>query len=482
MKTRASLLCAAVAALAFAQPAPGWNSARTSAGIVEQAALSATLHQHLIEMLGSPRGLFTSMRVPRPDAPALYEVLDKLNPANGYVPDPSGRQLALAWLAAGAALADTPAEHAVNHFFDPSTGRGAKSAGGTNGLRDKLARVAVREKLVTGGMPATEWLSSPENPMNVGNFYVQLDKALSSKTPAERERHAAAALIAAGALVHVVADMASPAHVRGDLDSFFDKISGDETDVGSRFEELGAIAFGRLGVPRADAVTNKTKLVEFITSADGTGLADHVSTRYFSKNTLPRSISVRRGESGASISAKVTSALRRPKPSLSGPFNLSAARNDGGARLENASGTCLAHYHLEGARLWFSIPDSCALEQIGELLPLASSYSAGVIAHLFRGSLELRGAGSMLSVNATDPGLGAGTVTAYWDDELGVRTQYARLDSVPGAKANASLGQIAAPPAAAKAVAVSFVGVDKHGQAVVAARTTAWPLPTKKKR
>ncbi len=473
--------------LTVARPeAPAWQAQTTIAGIIEQAALSSSLHQRLNEQLGLRDGLFAVVRVPPADAPALFEILGKLNPTNGQVPDPNGRQSAIAWLAAGGALADTPPEHAVNHFQDWETGKGASGAsqGLFARLRNRIASTTLREKLVSGGVSASEWIVSPSNPMSVRGFHDQYRKAVSSRTVGERERHAAGALLAAGAIVHVLADMASPAHVRDDLGSFYDKVSGDQTDVGSRFERVAELAFGRLGIERPTAPIEKPTLRDFFSSKDKTGLADVVGGRYFSAGTLPRPIAIGPGQNSQAIASALAKALRRAAPAPLGPFDLDAARTTAGGRLESPSGVCLAHFHLRDKKhgkseLVFSIPDACAVEQQRELLPLAASYGAGALAYLFRGSLTINASGQGLTVSAASKGIGAGTLTAYWDNELGVRTSLATVPVASRVAAKKALGTVPAPPATAKTVAVLFEGVDAIGEPLSAAATIAWPIPAK---
>lgn len=473
MTSRAAIAIAALCGAALS-PSDGaaWESTTTSAGIVEQGALASRLHQVLSEQLGAPGGLYARLRVPRGDAKSLFEVLDKLNPVHGYVPGSKGRQLAIGWLTAGAALADIPPQFAANHFYDPRSQKGLSSSAT---LGDEITSVALREKLVEGGEAAPVWMVSGENPMGLSGFHDQYRKAVSSRTPAERERHVAGALLAAGAIAHVVGDMASPSHVRNDLAAHLQRLSGDRTDVGSRFERVAALAYGRLGVPGAKEVPRFPALGDYAIE-----LANKVEGAYFSAGTLPKTITVRPREKSPSIARKLAGALRRPKPQPIGPFDLDAARRPEGGRMQNAAGVCLAHYRLVDQQLSWTIPDDCALEQIAALLPLAAAYTAGAIDHLFRGSLAIEPGDAGLSVRPTGIELGAGTLTAYWDNELGVRTKYATVDNIAGAADKQVVAAIAAPPAAARRIAVLFEGSDAAGEPLSAAATVAWPIAASK--
>jgi hypothetical protein len=462
-------IAAVAMATALAAPAAswGWEAMTTSAGILEQSALASGLHRKLSEQLGSDAGLYARLRVPRADAEPLFAILDKLNPIHGYAPGPQGRQLALGWLTAGAAIADSPPAFAANHFYDPRTGRGLR---GDPGLRHRLRSAQVREKLIRGGDPAPKWVMAEDNPLGVNGFHDQYRKAVSSRSPAERERHIAGALLAAGAIVHALVDLASPSHVRDDLGAHLEPLSEDRTDVGSRFERVTALAHGRLGVPRAAEIPTFPKLEDYFFS-----LARTIEPTYFSAGTLPAPVTVEPRESAASLGRKVQRALRRPQPAP-GPLDLAAARSSDGARLENADGVCLAHYRIAGDQLRWSIPDECALEQIGAILPIAAAFGAGALEHLFRGSLTLEG-GDQLTVKPAGVALAKGTLTAYWDDQLGVRTEYARVE-VAGSADQAVAARLAAPPAGARRVAVLFTGHDAAGQPLSAAAVSDWPIQT----
>src|SRR5690349_6463168 len=197
-------LAAALAIVLLAGQAHAWEAQTTQAGLAEQAALSSRLNKRLVS-LGFSGGLFEPLTIPPADAPALMKDLKLLSPSHGSVPDARGRQTALAWIAAGAALADVPARHAVNHFYDPTTHKGWErpERGVFSGLSDAVREAIGRASLPSHGMPAPDWITAKDNPFQLAAFMDQYGKAVSAATPGERSRHMAAALIAAGALMHV---------------------------------------------------------------------------------------------------------------------------------------------------------------------------------------------------------------------------------------------------------------------------------------
>ncbi|MCA9679745.1 MAG: hypothetical protein KC464_32235, partial [Myxococcales bacterium] len=274
-------LAAALALVLAAGPAAAWEAQTTHAGLAEQAAASSSLHQRLID-LGFAGGLYEELTVPPADAPELIAALDRYSPIQGFVPDQRGRQYAVAWLVAGAVLADSNPTWAADHFLDPATGKGLRIDRGfaarvSELVAERLGRRAVPER----GVAATDWVVSKDNPFGLPGFVDQYVKAVASATPGERARALAGALVAAGAIVHVLQDMGSPSHVRDDAEAHLDRVGPARDDLGSRFERIAALSYGRLGVPAGEAVA-RPSLRAYFTDADGQGLADLTAASYFS--------------------------------------------------------------------------------------------------------------------------------------------------------------------------------------------------------
>src|SRR5882757_2067832 len=97
----------------------------------------------------------------------------------------------------------------------------------------------------------------------------------------------AAALIAAGATLHTLGDLGAPSRVLGDEAAHLEPLGGGPDDLGSRFERIAALAFGRLGVPGPSRVVTRDHLRDYFSSAKGDGLADEIARSFFSPNTLP---------------------------------------------------------------------------------------------------------------------------------------------------------------------------------------------------
>ncbi len=431
--------------------AGAWEPETTQAGLAEQAALTSKLHKRLVS-IGFPGGLFEPLTIPPADAPALITAVKLLSPTHGSVPDERGRQVALAWLTAGAALADVPASHGANHFYDPQTQRGweAPDRGTFAGLSDKVREALFRAALPEHGVPAPDWITAKDNPFNLEAFLSQYAKAISAKTPGERSRHMAAALVAAGAIIHTLGDLGAPSRVRSDEAAHLEPMGAGPDDLGSRFERIAALTYGRLGVPAPTRTITRNHMRDFFSASDGGGLADEISRSYFSTNTLPRPT---RADGG-----KVP--LVRPQPALPTRLNLMAASRDDGTTLHDATGVCLARYKVERGVLSFWLDDDCMLEQIAVILPEVASYETGLLNFLLRGELTIS-VGDAIVVSGK--GLGAGTVEVLVEDDRGVRRS---LGSAATAAGREQLVRVPAPSSGARVVAV-YRGTDTTGEPIV---------------
>lgn len=443
-----------------ATSANAWEAQTTHAGLAEQAALASRLHQHLVA-LGWGNGLFEQLTIPPGDAKALIDGLRLMSPTQGMVPDARGRQTAIAWLAAGSALADVPAQHGANHFFDIASGKGWQ--GPAMGILAAVAETlrASRARLPSWGIPAPDWVTDKRNPLNLAGFLDRYAKAASARTPGERSRAMAGALVAAGAMLHVLGDLGSPSRVRGDEVAHLDSLGGGPDDLGSRFEHIAALAYGRLGVPAPKRTIRRSRLRDFFTSADGRGLADITARSYFSANTLPPP---------SRVDESAHPASGYPLPALPSQLNIIAASRQDGTTLRTAEGTCLARYRVDRSVVSFSLDDDCALEQIASILPEVSAYEAGMLDFLFRGELTVA-VGTSVVVTGKD--LGAGTVEVLVEDTHGVRTSVATSTSPAGSD---KLADVAAPASGSRVIAV-FRGADAAGEPIVAIGTAALASP-----
>jgi hypothetical protein len=445
-------LAVALALAVLPATASAWEPQTTHGGLAEQAALASRLHKRLAA-LGFTAGLFEPLTIPPADAPALTTALKLLSPTHGAVPDARGRQSALAWLTAGAALADVPASQGANHFFDPATGAGWSAPG--SGISEKVRELLGRGSLPERGVPAPDWVTDKANPFNLEQFLNQYAKAASAATPGERSRYMAAAMIAAGAMLHTLGDLGAPSRVRGDAAAHLEPMGASADDLGSRFERIAALSYGRLGVPAPSRTITRAHLRDYFTSKDGGGLADVTARSYFSPHTLPEP---------TRIAGDRKPQLARPQPALPARLNLMAANRDDGTTLRSASGVCLARYHVEHDVLSFTLDDDCLLEELAVILPEVAAYETGLLDFLLRGELTLTAAAQLtVAVPTGGTNLGPGTLQLLVEDDRGVRTQLTSVATNGGEQ----LVQIPLPQAGARVVAV-FRGKDAAGEPIVA--------------
>jgi len=462
---------AIVAALLLAAaPASAWEAQTTHAGLAEQAAASSSLHQRLVT-LGFAGGLFEQLTVPPADAKELIQALSRYAPTGGFVPDNRGRQFAVGWLAAGAVLADSSPAWSVNHFYDPVARKGASLQ---SGFLDRIgATFAGRSKVPEHGQAAVDWVTAKDNPLGVEGFLGQYAKAVRAATPGERSRHMAGALIAAGAVLHVLQDMASPTHVRDDLGAHLASLGPARDDLGSRFERVAALAYGRLGVPAAKPVT-RASLRAFFTDRDGKGLADITAASFFSASTLPRDIEIGTASNRDALPSRLAGSLRRGAPALPSRLNLLAAGTEDGTSLMSATGVCLARYHVDHGMLRWSTDDECMLQQVDAILPRAVGYGAGLLDWMFRGQLEVTAdpgsPGRAIVVSRI--GLGAGTLEVLAEDASGVRKPAGQPVAIKAAAKGDAVTTVDVP-VDAHAVYVLFDGADATGERLVAVGTLA---------
>jgi len=463
-----------VALLAASANAYAWEDASTHAGLTEAAALGSHLHARL-KALGYERGLYEPLTIPPEDASSLVAALRQYAPTGGFVPDGRGRQYAIAWLVGGAVIADGP--FIANHFYDVWTKGGwiEPSRGVLHGLLTWMANVELFEAqdswrdlrdettgvpLPERGVPAPDWVVASNNPLAVDGFLDQYAKAIRGSSPGERSRAMAGALVAAGAIAHVLEDMGSPSHVRGDARAHLDKLGTGDADLGSRFERIAAVAYGRVGVPGPERVITRPTLRAFFTNDQHDGLADVTAMRWFSAYTLPGTVRI--GTGGRTVSPP----LVKPQPAPPTRLNLMAASQPQGTTLDDGHGVCLARYRVDRGMLSFWLDDDCMLAEVGAILPEVSSYTAGVIDFLFRGELDVSASGGRIAAKAKGA-LGAGTLELLSEDARGVRSPLGGARPVAASADGAALGDAQLPDDSVRAIAL-FTGVDAAGEKIVA--------------
>jgi hypothetical protein len=472
---RAILVLAMVTPLCLAGPrrAAAYEAETTHVGLTERAAKAAKLHSLLSRHLGRAQGLLEPLpsRLPA----AVVGRLSRLSPVEGLRPDDRGENRALGWLLAGAALEGVPPARVRHHFFDPRTGRGLSA----HGTLTRLMYFFVGDREVgqsfnLTGRPAPEWAVAPpeENELGLPVFLDAMAESATAAEPAGRAAALARALLSAGALMHLVEDMASPSHVRNDLREHLERQPGSTVlDQRSRYEQYVAQRWGRLGVPAVPpgAIPAHARLRDYFT-----GLAAWVEPRFFSAGTLPDPIALDPEGQVEVALGKANDHLRRPLPRLPTQGTPGA----GAGTLGSAEVPVLASYVVDRDLVQFALDERAFASYAGILLPRAAASAAGLLAFLFRGQLSVARDGDALVVNNAGGTLSRGTLTLLGEDGAGRR----KVMSTSGAAAwpvrnGAELGRAAALPADVRRVVALFRGQDDQGEPLVAIEDVVPPPP-----
>jgi hypothetical protein len=478
-------LAAIVVAGATGPTAHAYDPATTHAGLTERAALASSLHKVLARRLGRPLGLFEPVTMRSSDSSdgasfSLRARLATLDTAGGYRPGDDGVASALSWVVAGTVIAETPSERGKNLFYDPVRGTGLRGTGDGASLAHSL-RLVLDEGTVrsfaTGadfnltGLPATEWLASPDNDVGLVVFHRELAEAVAAAEPAQRGTALARALLALGGALAVVEDAGEPAHVRNDfVGAYLSGGTGDGPfDRASAFERFVSERYGRVAVPAASAAVDRPTVMAFITAADGQGLADRTQRRFFSAGTLPTSAIVDRETTTVEVMRDARASLayglpRLPRLELQ---NLGEARYayDGHRRL-------LAYERVPG-HVRFFLDDGVYADTAKLLLPEIGAYGAGLIDHLFRAELAVvvREGGVAVDVHGAR-GATTGRVRLFAEDSHGHRREIGQAD-LPTNVSNVSDGSDGADahvsvaaeiPAGTRRLAASLQGRDAAGE------------------
>jgi hypothetical protein len=476
---------AAAALAATAGPARAYDPATTHAGLTERSVLASGLNKVLARRLGRPLGLFEPVRLREADlgeaeARSLRGRLGALDPEAGYRPGTDGVASALAWVVAGSVIAGTPAERGRNLFYDPARGTGLGNAGDgaafAHAVRSLIDDGTFRA-LATGtdfnltGLPATEWLASPDNDVGLATFSRELDAAVSAADPAARGSALARALLALGGTLAVLQEAGEPAHVRNDFTGAYLGASGDNPfDRSSAFERFVADRYGRLGLPAAAPAVARPTVMAYITAADRQGLADRTQRRFFSPGTLPEDPIVDRDTTTVEVMRDARESLAYGLPRLP----RLELRTLGERRYAYDGARRLLAYERVPGRVRFFLDDAVYADTARAILPEIAGYGAGLVDHLFRVELTLSAKDGVVTVEARGAsGALDGRVRVYAEDARGRRTELG-AGAVVVTDGAARVTVAAAPPSGTRRLAAVLHGRDAGGDLV---SVVEFPLP-----
>lgn len=379
---------------------------------IQRSTLDAWLRKNglgdgLYEVLGLAKRPTTAGPI---DDAALLEELATLDASLGASPD-HGRQPALAWVLAGAALEGADMQRVRNHFVNPRTHRGldehARFADGKSTLDGARQGISTVRGLLAGGafdgtgLRADVWVELERNPLSRPHFLDALYRAHTARSATERASWLARALVCVGSMLHVLQAVGDPAHAHGDF-------AVNYLAAGAPLARWVDARYGTATPPALQAGAARARLRSFFTSDDHSGLADQVARTY--------------GSPGA--------------PS--------------------------------------GLPMRNPAEVADELLPRLAAESAALLDFLLRGSLQLSAARYEKGVLKIDlqvgsVPIGAGELELYEEEADGTRT---RISSghVAGGVSGVTLRSFSDDelPAGRRRIAV-FRGLDGNGEPIVLA-------------
>jgi hypothetical protein len=470
----ASLLALAVAS----PPARAWDPATTQAGLTQRALGASTFHKVLSRRLGRALGAFEplglhSRLLPPADRRLLWSRLMALDPEGGYRPDADGMASALAWVTAGAVLAETPPERGRNHFLDPRSGRGLDDGGGLTGpmhaLRLSFDEGGSLRGLATGtvfdltGKASLQWVQAAENDQGLVVFQEQLAQAVSGPDPTAREAALVRALMAMGGILAALQDAGEPAHVRNDFRAAFLRGQARGSGQDASFQRFVADQYGRIGVPAPRQVVRRPTFDSYFAARDGQGLANRTQRRFFSEGTLPEDVPVDAASTAQDVVTAARASLLFPQPTV-GRLEL---RKPGPRHMMLEGRRALVYERLP-SRVRFYLDEGVYADAAAALLPEVAAYAAGMVDHLLRGGFSFSFQDGRVGVTLDGPAGGAaeGSLSLLAEDAEGKRTSL----PVPGGSEKRSFqaGQLFQVdlPAGTRRVAAVLRGTDSAGALV----------------
>ena len=466
------LLMVAGAAVLMPRLVLAWDPATTHAGLTERALAVSKFHATLSHQLGRALGSLEPLRLDLSTLEAnagrnLKARLDALDPAGGYRPSGDGIATASAWVRAGAVLAKTPPERGRHHFFEPRTRTGLDDGPGLSGTvhaaRLTLDDGATVRDSATGqafaleGMPALDWLRSPQNDLGLTVFFDSWVRAVSAPQAAQRETALAQALLALGGTLAILEDAGQPAFVRNDFRGEF-----LAQDSGSAVERFISDRYGAVSLPSAPAPVIRPDVDSYFIAADGNGLAQATQRRFFSAGTLPQDFRFVLGQAPSELVDAANRSLRFPEPTVTA-LDL---RQAGRTRYVVRDGIRVLAYQRNADRVHFFLDQAVHEDLARRWLPQVEAYAAGMVDHLLRAKLEIVVADNKAQVTVTDmltPAEATFEVHVLSENDAGVRTELAA--QTPHGDTPLSF----AIPKGARKVAAYLRGQDSAGVFVAAA-------------
>jgi hypothetical protein len=269
------------------------------------------------------------------------------------------------------------------------------------------------------GMPAIDWLRSPQNDLGLTAFLDNWVLAVNAPQAAQRETALAQALLALGGTLAVLEDAGQPAFVRNDFRGEF-----LAQDSGSAVERFVSDRYGSVSLPPARAPVTRPDLDSYFIAGDGNGLAQATQRRFFSAGTLPQDFRFVSSQKPSEIVDAANRSLRFPEPKVTA-LDL---RQAGRTRYMVHDGLRVLAYQRNADRVHFFLDQAVYEDLARRWLPQVEAYAAGMVDHLLRAKLEIVVADNKAQVTVTGTVTPADTTFAVHmlsEDDAGLRTELA---------------------------------------------------------
>jgi len=453
---------------------------------------------------------------------------------NGYDTMLNG-QTVIWWLQYGAEQEDEPVCRASNHFHDPLKSWDSSYMSGDI----DIVSLAIRSICADEGWPPEERESAiiwaTDNTNNIWGWKRAREyyySALTSSLKNTRDVKLADTFRGLGQVLHLLQDMAVPAHVRNDFKSHLTYIKKAESEkitdnFGSLFEyyvqqhaETVTKAspvfpdFSESGVLTADFWDKNIYTGDNPSYSRTQGLAEITNANYFSENTVPekcRTPSYKYPEVAAPYKICEHEIVIYTTSGEGGDMETKYKRKyvtlDKDCSPAGAVGFLTnPDVFNAGLNIWNTfiwLDDKVHAKYAGDLCPLAVGYSAELINYFFRGSFDIipdENTGSGFVIENSSPDNADGIFEIYYDKTDGERVRIwgGNLAVAAGGKSS-NVGDIIPPEDAEEpgkyilvfrgklgeendAVAGKFVTIEKHPYVIVniAGYCTVWDPVSKK--
>lgn len=307
---------------------------------------------------------------------------------------------------------DCPVYRSGNHFYDPTTGSKL-----TDGINTKYSLWSALER-VTGSGNSIDWLNSGPYKLSWIDAKDYYYSALTLTNKDDRNKNWGNLFLSIGNILHLIQDMASPAHVRNDSHG-----PGDNPDIYEDWSNDYTITSNYSSV-------NLPKLTDYWDAENGKGLAEFTNSNFFSRDTnvdntehQPQYSKPTVLLNGQEYQEVVTDA--------DGNSETVIVKYGLGTVVDSYTNTSYSDTRLTAYSLWdfdyrkkengwvYSLNDTVHQTYADYLIPRAVGYSAGLLDYFFRGDIDMDSdpntSGYYIIKNLSNENM-SGIFSLYYDD------------------------------------------------------------------